>query len=525
MALQNEHGNGLAAFILMLGFVIICLFSTGLTLGWGGFILILRGEGAFAHLCKEDLLTCQAADIRLNLVYTLSYTISLATTLPSGAIADRFPPRIIVPSALFVCTSGFVLIAFAGYFEPWSWNLLFPGFALLALSSQLPQLAAFQYTQLMPKGGSLMTGCLSGAYGVSSLVPVLLHLFWKGSGGRGNLQMIATSYAALLATLLLFALNLPFGRAQASGALCRYKWNRGFFIENLNTSDNFTSAPHSSLWSHVFSKDFMVFCIFFVTRVHFCGLYLGIVNLHLQDIDEAKADSLTSIFSWIAPFGVAVGPISAWWVTSRSRGPNRGAIETGSICVALQLLQMAIASSEVSGLQVIVFVCYTLGQETFFAAMFAWIGSRFGFEHFGTLVGILLLLAGLISLSINPIAAAAASAQEGFRWTFLWLAVVCLLSLLVLFLLVYGPVVQAGDSARHVTLDKPDHDCPISDTTEALPESCYKPEPKSSSEAPNTIKKLDCMPDREADMARSSIDLSPSAVVASLSEAQAKISL
>eukprot|EP00747_Dinoflagellata_sp_TGD_P218914 gnl/TRDRNA2_/TRDRNA2_91100_c1_seq1.p1 gnl/TRDRNA2_/TRDRNA2_91100_c1~~gnl/TRDRNA2_/TRDRNA2_91100_c1_seq1.p1 ORF type:complete len:214 (+),score=13.80 gnl/TRDRNA2_/TRDRNA2_91100_c1_seq1:168-809(+) len=112
--------------------------------------------------------------------------------------------------------------------------------------------------------------------------------------------------------------------------------------------------------------------------------------------------------------------MSSSWVASNSNGPNRGVVEMGILATAVHIVQAAVAWSGVLDLQPIAFVCYTVGQECYFGATFSWVSLRFGFDHFGTLMGLLLLMSGTICLSVNPIMAAAVSAgADGFRLVFL----------------------------------------------------------------------------------------------------------
>merc|ERR1712032_867322 len=117
----------------------------------------------------------------------------------------------------------------------------------------------------------------------------------------------------------------------------------------------------------------------------------------------------------------------------------------------LQIVLALVAWSGLWELQIIAFICYTVAQEMYFAAMFAWVGARFGFEHFGTLVGPLLLVAGIACLTIAPIVEAAASTSNGFSVTFIIFAFFSLTSVVLLVLLIE----TRADSCSEHSVDKP----------------------------------------------------------------------
>lgn len=410
--------------LVIASFMLMSTFATGLLLGWAGFLLMFQGEGAFAFLCAPGELACSTSDLRMNLQFTVAYFIMSGTTLPSGILVDRCPPRLSVSLALLGTITSFVLISVATGLQGLWWNLLWPALLLMAFCSGIPLLAGFPMCALFPKWQGPLTGLMSGCYGISAIVPIALHSIWTAMGGTGNLVALAFGYAVLLAMLLLFALTLPMSRCHSDGMRCEFAWSRGFYLESAEGGDeqDGTDGIRPTLKSQILCRDFLAFSVYFCVHLHAVAFYLGSVNLYLQGIDMQQAGKYTAIFGWIAPFGVVGGPVGSAWITNRSRGPNRAIKEAGALVTALQFLMLIIAWSEILELQVIAFFGYTIGQELFFASMFSWLGARFGFTHFGTLVGSLMFFGGLLATTANPIIEAAATSSDGFRMAFLVLS-------------------------------------------------------------------------------------------------------
>eukprot|EP00927_Polykrikos_kofoidii_P038518 TRINITY_DN328_c0_g1_i1.p1 TRINITY_DN328_c0_g1~~TRINITY_DN328_c0_g1_i1.p1 ORF type:complete len:484 (+),score=46.95 TRINITY_DN328_c0_g1_i1:38-1453(+) len=430
-------GGGIAPFVLVAGCCLMNLLSTGLLLGWAGFLLMFVGEGAFHHLCDDGHTVCQEADIQLNLVFTVGFTCICVLSLPGGFVADRMSARISVPLSMMSSVAAFVILAVASSGdEEWRWYLLFV-FVVLLATSQVAQFATCQLVETLPKTWrGIGAGLLSGSYGMSSLVPLLLHRAWSEAGGEGALPGIALAFAGILFMLVIFALRIPHAGPRGRESTCAHSFRRGFYLIPLGTNEDIALETEStSVWSHLCSIEYWAFLAFAISRAHFTIFYLSSVNLHLQRINPAKAEAYTAVVGWIAPTGVLAGIVGGPWVENRSKGSTRGFVEAGVTILAAHLVMCVLAWTEVLELQPPVFVLYTMSQEVLFAAIVVHIGRRFGFKHFGTLYGIFFFILGLSTMTINPIVAAATSSPQGFGNTFVAFAIGSIFSFVPLYIM------------------------------------------------------------------------------------------
>eukprot|EP00927_Polykrikos_kofoidii_P014737 TRINITY_DN16503_c0_g1_i6.p1 TRINITY_DN16503_c0_g1~~TRINITY_DN16503_c0_g1_i6.p1 ORF type:complete len:506 (+),score=51.75 TRINITY_DN16503_c0_g1_i6:74-1519(+) len=435
--MARAMGGGIAPFVLVGGLFLMNFLASGLLMGWAGFLLMLTGEGAFNQLCEDGQTSCRKGDVQLNLVFTVGYTALGLSTLPCGILVDRMSARISVPLSMMCSVIAFGLLALSSSGnEGWRWFLLFP-FVLLIATSQIPQLSSFQFVETLPKKWrGIGAGLLSGSFGLSSLVPVLLHQVWHELGGKGALPGVALTFAGILLLLTIFSLRLPPYGPRDRESTCAFSIRNGFYLIPLEADEVIAPEIEStSVRSHLCSIEFLALVVFGVSRAHFFTFYLSAANLHLQRINSAEAEGYVSMFSWIAPTGILGGLFGGPWVEHRSNSGSRGFLEAGVAIVGAQLVMCCFAWTEVLEFQPPVFVLYTQFQEVFFAALAVHLGRRFGYKHFGTLYGVFFFCLGLASASINPIVASATSSSEGFRTTFSVFAIGSVVSLFALLLM------------------------------------------------------------------------------------------
>lgn len=213
--------------ILVLG-TLQLLLSSGLVLGWMGFVLMFRGEGIFSADCSADERYSGACDKGEELALTTIYTAGLAgktmSPLPLGLIIDRCEsPRLVGVVFAVGTTLGFFLLAVSD-----SQGIIAFGVWLFSFFGSGIQLNLFQVASLFPDAKGLVMGWFTTLFGFSALVPMMLFRVWEWldspSDARSTLFLW---YSALLCTFVAFSATI--GVKFNDGDRVRWGW-RGFEI-------------------------------------------------------------------------------------------------------------------------------------------------------------------------------------------------------------------------------------------------------------------------------------------------------
>ena len=96
----DMRGGGSARYVILVLASLQLLLSSGLVLGWMGFVLIFRGEGTFSADCSVEERgsgACDASeDLALTTIYTVGLSLAAMAPLPLGLVIDRCAsPRLV----------------------------------------------------------------------------------------------------------------------------------------------------------------------------------------------------------------------------------------------------------------------------------------------------------------------------------------------------------------------------------------------------------------------------------------------
>ena len=107
-----------------------------------------------------------------------------------------------------------------------------------------------------------------------------------------------------------------------------------------------------------------------------------------------EREQFVAINGWIKPFGTLVGPPIGHIIHRR---PHDGAAIVATLVVATSAVHGAAAVAGVFWLLPVAFAGAALAEESIITMMFSYIEHQFGFEHFGTLTGLVLFINGMIA--------------------------------------------------------------------------------------------------------------------------------
>ena len=166
--------------ISIIASIIENLFFTGAVFGWPALQYILTKQGYFSELCFNTnisnssqthadykSLTCVAAEIRFNLVFTLATSLMLISALPFVFIMRRYGTWVSRSMATTLYTAGFIMLALmtvrtSGLFIAATIFIAVGGMQLLITDEQLGRLStSFQSTYVTIISGLFNTGAVT----------------------------------------------------------------------------------------------------------------------------------------------------------------------------------------------------------------------------------------------------------------------------------------------------------------------------------------------------------------------------
>jgi MFS family permease len=319
----SGSGRGRARYVILVLASLQLLLSSGLVLGWMGFILIFKGEATFSSGCSSDDRAsgaCLAAeDLALTKIFTAGMTTAAMAPLPLGLVIDRCAsPRLVGVVFAAGTAAGFLVVAVSSNLA-----VVAAGFALFSFFGSGIQLNLFHVASLFPERKGLVMGLFTTLFGFSALLPMMLFYIWEWLDSPADARRtLFLWFSALLCGFVAFSATM--GARFNEGD--RVRWGRlGFELvppetaagekkktadggaegaglggsqaagghldaDEIDVAQGTTAGPEdsssssSSLRSLLCSSDYLVFLAFFTLHFFRSLFYLGAVDLQVASI-------------------------------------------------------------------------------------------------------------------------------------------------------------------------------------------------------------------------------------------------
>eukprot|EP00923_Selenidium_pygospionis_P029095 GHVN01051907.1.p1 GENE.GHVN01051907.1~~GHVN01051907.1.p1 ORF type:complete len:138 (-),score=17.10 GHVN01051907.1:658-1071(-) len=103
---SNEAHQPWCRYVLAGGVVLQVFLTSGLILGWGALMIILKREGTYSYLCDEGVEECGAMDAHLASIPSVGMAVVALMTLVTGPVTALLGlNEIVVPHALICLKS------------------------------------------------------------------------------------------------------------------------------------------------------------------------------------------------------------------------------------------------------------------------------------------------------------------------------------------------------------------------------------------------------------------------------------
>ncbi|EJD54139.1 hypothetical protein AURDEDRAFT_141988, partial [Auricularia subglabra TFB-10046 SS5] len=429
--------------------VIFCVTCSGVVFGFAALKPVLVRQGVYRGLCvsrdeQRDDQPCEAQNLRLNSLFTYAAVTSNVVALPVGIILDKIGPRwtSLLGAAMFAVGN----VAF-GYGQEGPLDTYLLGFIALAIGGPLIYMSAFHLSNAFPTRSGLVMSLITGAFDVSS-VPFLV-LYWLDSSLHGGLP-IRTFFWVYTAIPALIVLEQCAIGPPRSYSLEEFEFSgpepptHGILVTHevythseidLEESERAAlvrspspSPPPSAakevkhahdpvqgtmvgvrLRQQLMSRWFITVTVFLCIHAARINYYIQTVHSQLQwYLVPSSAQRLADSFAILLPLGGVISvPILGYLLDIR------GLFDTTVVVLAagaLYGLLGTVPNVTAQALNVLLFVVF---RPVMYTYVNDYCAKVFGFETFGTVLGLSSLLSGTFGLVLRPIDLAVAGPLRG----------------------------------------------------------------------------------------------------------------
>ncbi|RLN65219.1 hypothetical protein BBJ29_007655 [Phytophthora kernoviae] len=404
-----------------------CFLGAGIIFGWTSLVPMLEKERVYNEFCETGEAICQTQSDRLQYAFTLAGSSSMASNLLLGLVFDKFGPRVTKSISLVLLIIGALLMGNAHFrINGEGPDLLLIGMVLVGFSGPGIQLSGIHMSNLFPEATALVACFIVGGLQLSFLIFSLFDLAYM------NLGMAKTTifeiyacvvFLSLIGTLLtepdmpfeagtaigehelLSPMRLPsvFKEEEASLLMSTPELEKHRRRHRLPTDEVFFDGDlhNRSFRTQVLSKPFLLIAFYFSILSLWCNFFLGSITalLRWKNLPETEVASLLGKLAFVLPGSVVFIPIVGYLLETC------GYTYSSLFCTVVALVFTVMLSSTSSTWIVAGFVTYAFFRTIMYPLLFAYLGHRFGFQHFGALSGIAFCIGGIVGLLQTPIAA------------------------------------------------------------------------------------------------------------------------
>ncbi|KAK1945157.1 Protein FMP42 [Phytophthora citrophthora] len=360
---------------------------------------MLEKERIYNELCKTRETICTAQSDRLQYAFTMAVSSSMWSNLLLGLVFDKENEE--------------------------DHDLLLYGMMLVGFSGPGIQLSGIHMSNLFPEATALVACFIVGGLQLSFLIFTLFDLAYMHTGMP--MSAIFEVYAgvlflSLIGTLvtepdtpfevvpseeheLLSPMRLPsvFKEEEASLLMSTPELEKFRRRRRLPTDEVFFDGDlhNRSFRTQVLSKPFLLIVFYFSILSVWCNFFLGSITgmLRWKGLPESEVTSLLAKLAVILPGSVVFIPFVGYLLE------KCGYTYSSLLCTVTALCFTVLLSSSSTGWILAGFVTYAFFRTIMFPLLFAYLGHRFGFQHFGALSGIAFCIGGVVGLLQTPIAA------------------------------------------------------------------------------------------------------------------------
>ncbi|CAI5746720.1 unnamed protein product [Peronospora destructor] len=403
-----------------------CFLGAGVIFGWTSLVPMLEKERIYHEFCKTEETICTEQSDRLQYVFTMAVSSSMWSNLMLGLVFDKFGPRVTKSVSLVLLITGALLMGNAHYrVDAEGHDLVLYGMVLVGFSGPGIQLSSIHMSNLFPEATALVACFIVGGLQLSFLIFTLFNLAYMHL--EMSMAMVFEIYAgalflSLIGTLvtepdipfeivpseeheLLSPMRLPsvFKEEEVSLLLSTPELNKYRRRHSLPTDGVFFDGDlhNRSFRTQMLSKPFLLIVFYFSILSLWCNFFLGSITglLRWKGLPETEVVNLLGKLAFVLPGSIIFIPFVGYLLEKCGYTYSSLMCTIAALCFTVMLSSMS-TKWIVAG-----FVTYAFFRTIMFPLLFAYLGHRFGFQHYGALSGVAFGIGGVVGLLQTPLAA------------------------------------------------------------------------------------------------------------------------
>lgn len=333
----------------------------GVVFGWASLEAVLRAEGRFR---SDDEASLYA------LVFTLGAVGNYTSNLPFGALLDATGPKVAgcVASALFGFFACLLWLGSGG--SRWCLGAGMFGLGFVGPGIQLPTL----HLSCLFEDGAVVMSMQAASFDLGALAFAVARALPVSSGTFLRMYAVVVPTFTFVTSLLLWPMKTL---ERGTQVVTASPGSPSFLLQRTKQQ-----SP-KTLRSMVGSRPFIFLAAF--AAIHILKL-----NFVVTSVNEQASPDLVAIFGWMLPLGFVSAPVTAWLL---ARDPHYAFTLANVFGI---IYGSALVLGDERALLYVAFPLVALSRQLVYSSVFHFIGARFGFAKYGTLLGIVNVVVALV---------------------------------------------------------------------------------------------------------------------------------
>ncbi|XP_078485661.1 equilibrative nucleobase transporter 1-like [Ciona intestinalis] len=426
-------------FLTIVTASIECVFFAGIIYGWPSLEFVLLKEGYFSYLCNgtsknstlytnvgNKTLSCPASNSKLNLVFTIGTSAMMILLPVGGYIFDRFGTWVYRTGATLMLTLGVAVMAIA---TPETADLLFVGVTFIGIGGLNLLVSNIKVAALCPSFRASFVTLYNGSYDSGAIMFFIFKTLHDSGLYKLKDILIVYCFCTLYCWVITYTLRPKkwFSETEVQPKYGVFQWGSKCGKEKddsketdrilgQDNEDNTTELPNSDVENELDNrslKECICTNMFLTTQIFMSSLnlivvyFLGSYETWLKSfVKPNEVSTLTSTLGVLLLLGIVVAPLNGLTTDLVKKlclkiGYNRykstwlGLFAATAISTLFAVLfTLCLALHQVYP----AFFLFILMRSFLYASNTAVIAIAFPFRHFGTLLGISMMISGITAL-------------------------------------------------------------------------------------------------------------------------------